>query len=307
MAATVPVGAIPAQIDWALKELGIGDCGGRSLESGIGKEESGVRSLEERGERAEGGNDRGKAVCRQIKLYNNGSFFDPGAIPAEDYTAIAERVCGFERVIVECHPALVGESTLRFLGLLERAARRRSAVGQGMPRLEVAMGLETVHPEVLPRLNKGMTLDQFAGAAGFLRRHGIALRAFILVPPPFLPEGEVVVWAERSVAYAMDCGATVAVLIPTRGGGRLEELGRRGQFKAPRLTTVEAALTAGIRQGRRRVFLDVWDLERFADCGGCYEVRRSRLQQMNERQEVLPPVSCERCGLGLASSFRQTV
>src|SRR5436190_547002 len=61
-------------------------------------------------------------VCptlRQIKLYNSGSFFDPRAIPQEDYVAIAERVRAFERVIVECHPALVGGSAGEFRDLLK--------------------------------------------------------------------------------------------------------------------------------------------------------------------------------------------
>jgi uncharacterized Fe-S cluster-containing MiaB family protein len=58
---TVPVGAIPAQIDYALAQM---------------------------------------PAARAIKLYNSGSFFDPKAIPVEDHAAIAERVSGFERVIV---------------------------------------------------------------------------------------------------------------------------------------------------------------------------------------------------------------
>src|SRR5260370_26132042 len=44
----------------------------------------------------------------QIKLYNSGSFFDRRAIPPADYPAIAQRVRRFERLIVECHPALMG-------------------------------------------------------------------------------------------------------------------------------------------------------------------------------------------------------
>jgi radical SAM enzyme (TIGR01210 family) len=111
--------------------------------------------------------------ARHIKLYNSGSFFDPHAIPPEDYPAIAGRVGCFERVIVENHPALVNESCLRFRDLL------------GM-ELEIAMGLETAHPTVLEKLNKRVTLDRFAAAAGFLRSHGIALRVFILVQPPFM-------------------------------------------------------------------------------------------------------------------------
>ena len=91
-----------------------------------------------------------------IKLYNSGSFFDPQAIPPEDFQELAELLSEFENVVVESHPALINE----------RAADFARAVP-----LEVAMGLETVHPEVLPRLNKRMSLDQFARAAEFLVEH----------------------------------------------------------------------------------------------------------------------------------------
>ena len=55
---TVPAGAIPQQIDYALEQL---------------------------------------PPARQIKLYNSGSFFDRNAIPVEDYPAIAARTKSFER------------------------------------------------------------------------------------------------------------------------------------------------------------------------------------------------------------------
>ena len=87
--------------------------------------------------------------ARQIKLYNSGSFFDIQAIPHEDYPAIAALVHSFDRTIVECHPALIGRRCLDLQYLLPN-------------QLEIAMGLETVHPQVLDRLNKRMTLDQFA-------------------------------------------------------------------------------------------------------------------------------------------------
>src|SRR5678816_294650 len=71
-----------------------------------------------------------------VKLYNSGSFFDGAAIPAVDHGRIAAQLTDFERVIVESHPAFVGS-----------AARRFEEQLQGM--LEVAMGLETVHPQIL--------------------------------------------------------------------------------------------------------------------------------------------------------------
>jgi hypothetical protein len=108
--------------------------------------------------------------ARHLKLYNAGNFFDPRAIPPGDYAGIARLAAPFARVIVECHPRLIGRRCWEF---------RRLLAGE----LEVALGLETVHPEVLPRLNKRMTLDDFATAVRTLRARAIATRAFILVRP----------------------------------------------------------------------------------------------------------------------------
>ena len=242
---TVPAGAIPEQIDYALAQL---------------------------------------APARQIKLYNSGSFFDRRAIPAEDYSAIADRVRSFERTVVESHPALIGDACLRFRDLLPH-------------QLEVALGLETVHPEILDRLNKRMTLDQFSAAAEFLRRNAIDLRVFILVQPPFMEPVEALKWAQCSVDYAFDCGATAVTLIPTRGGnGALEVLAEHGEFSPPRLETLEAAMDYGVGLNRGRVFLDLWDMQtRPAVCTNCAALRVARLREMNLKQYVAPRVVCGNC------------
>ena len=241
---TVPAGAIPAQIDFALAQL---------------------------------------PASRQIKLYNSGSFFDPRAIPPGDYPAIADRLRAFERVIVECHPSLVGESALRFRDMLSG-------------KIEVAMGLETFHPEVLLKLNKRMTLEQFSHAATFLREHDIALRVFVLVKPPFLNEAEALEWAGRSVDFAFNCGASVVSLIPTRpGNGALETLAAQGKFSPPKLATFEAAFDYAIGLRRGRVFADTWDLERFSDCAECFCARRERLERMNISQQSEAQVTCGAC------------
>ena len=241
---TVPPGAIPAQIDYALARMPVG---------------------------------------RQIKLYNSGSFFDSHAIPVEDYPAIANRVKAFDRVIVECHPALVGDSAVRFRDLLAAP-------------LEVAMGLETVHPEILPRLNKRMTLAQFETAARFLREQQIDLRAFILVKPPFMAESDAVEWAARSIDFAFDCGATAITLIPTRSGnGAMNDLALAGDFTPPRLSTLEGAFHYGLGLGRGRVFVDLWDTRREDSCPACYEERVQRLRAMNLRQAILPAAPCTVC------------
>jgi hypothetical protein len=221
------------------------------------------------------------APARQVKLYNAGSFFDPRQIPFEDDEEIAREVEGFERVIVESHPAfLSGAYAERCLGFQSMLSGR----------LEVAIGLETAHPEVLARLNKRMTLDAFRRGADFLRRHDIALRVFILLSPPFMAAGEAVEWACRSIDLAAECGATVCSVIPTRGGnGAIEALG--DVFAPPRLPALESVVEYGLSLHGPRVFADLWDIERFYSCA-CSPARAARLAAMNREQRMLDRITC---------------
>jgi radical SAM enzyme (TIGR01210 family) len=241
-----------------------------------------------------------------IKLYNAGSFFDPRAVPEGDYDAIAHGVEGFSRVVVESHPALIGERVDRFLDALD--AHRRPA---GMrAHLEVAMGLETAHPRALERLHKRMTMDDFVSAADRLTRRGVAVRAFLLIAPPFIPREEQERWLLRSIALAFDCGASVVSLIPTRGGnGALEALSADGLFEPPTLDEVERSVDAAhlwrqahvsARESGVRIFVDLWDLERLATCPACFDARRDRLHTMNLEQRVLPRAVCSRHRSGTA-------
>ena len=170
-------------------------------------------------------------VISQLKLYNAGSFFDPRALPEEDYDGVAAHIAGLERVVVESHPALVGCRVDLFL----EALNRHCAVGAATIQLEVAMGLETVHPDALHRLNKRMTVDEFALACEQLRRRGASVRAFLLISPPFVPAVQQDDWLQRSIDVAFSCGASVVSLIPTRSGNgrwrpwlRKEIFGRHG-------------------------------------------------------------------------------
>ncbi len=222
--------------------------------------------------------------ARHLKLYNAGSFFDARAVPPDDDEAIAQLAAPFARVVVESHPAfLTGAGA-------DRCRRFRDRL---RGRLEVAIGLETAHPGVLGRLNKQMTLDAFRRAAGFLAAEGIALRVFVLLNPPFLPAAEAVPWACRSVDEAAACGAEVCVVLPTRdGNGAMEALG--SDVTRARIGGLEAAVEHGLAAGRCRVFADLWDIARFADCA-CSPQRIARLQSMNRTQRVKAPVTCRTC------------
>jgi archaeosine synthase beta-subunit len=232
-----------------------------------------------------------------MKLYNASSFFDPRAIPVQDYPSIADQVAGLARVIVESHPSLVGRRTREFQEALACRAEREVP-----PALEVAMGLETAHPQALDRLNKRMTVDALAAAADRLIALGAAIRVFLLVSPPFVPRAEQDEWLVRSVDAAFDCGAAVVSLIPTRtGNGAVEALAADALFTPPTLDDLERSFSLALPRRPSEdacVFADLWDLQRHAVCPHCLDARRARLHAMNLTQRVSALVSCAYCGAG---------
>jgi radical SAM enzyme (TIGR01210 family) len=238
---SVPVGAIPAQIEYALQQM---------------------------------------PSSKHLKLYNSGSFFDSRAIPGEDYKKIASLVSGFETVIVENHPRLVDDRVLRFRDMLKT-------------ELHIAMGLETVNPEILLALNKQMTTDDFSNSVSFLSQNGIKSRAFILLRPPFMSEAEGIYWAERSLDFSFSSGVECCTVIPVRGGnGAMEVLKEQGQFSPPDIRSLEKVLEYGIDLKAGRVFADTWDLGLFSTCSKCLDQRTARLTEMNLTQKIQEEIKC---------------
>jgi len=218
---------------------------------------------------------------KHLKLYNSGSFFDERAIPKEDYKQIASLLNNFETVIVESHPKFINEKCLYFRDMLK-------------PELQVAIGLETVHPEVLQKLNKQMKVVDFRNSVNFLNQNGINSRAFILLKPPFLTESEGVYWAKKSIDVAFDCGVECCTVIPVRAGnGAMDILLEKGDFSLSNIHSLETVLEYGITLNAGRIFADVWDLGLFSSCEKCLDQRTNRLISMNLSQSIEPKITCE--------------
>lgn len=218
--------------------------------------------------------------AQQIKLYNSGSFFDKKAVPVKDYKDIADLVSGFDTVIVESHPKLIDNRCIEFRDMLGT-------------ELEVALGLETVHPEVLRKLNKQMEVADFVKAVKYLDLHQIRTRAFILLRPPFMNEEEGIYWAKKSIDLAFKAGVDCCTVIPVRpGNGAMDILMEKGEFEKPELNSLEEVLDYGVSLGAGRVFADTWDLELFSNCPKCYLKRLHRITKTNQSQSLLPKVKC---------------
>ena len=224
-------------------------------------------------------------VPHRLKLYNASNFFDRRAVPAEDLPRIAELAASFAAVTVESHANTVGPLTLEFAALLSG-------------RLEVAVGLETVHPAAAAHLNKQLDIARFDRAAAFLAEHGIDLRAFALLGVPYVPAEESIEWAVRTVEYAAAHGASRVAVIPVRGGnGEMERLQSLGHFVPPTLAQLETVLERCLAIRSTVVTADVWDIARLSGCESCRPQRVARIQTMNLSTSPEPPapIPCPTC------------
>lgn len=217
---------------------------------------------------------------KHLKLYNGSSFFDNRAISVKSYEKTAWLIRHFETVIVESHPAFINKISLRFQKMIA-------------PQLQVAIGLETVHPEILPKLNKRMDLDNFKRAVNFLTNNDIIARAFILLKPPFMSEEEGIYWAKKSIDFAFKNGVEVVTVIPVRtGNGAMEVLQSMNYFEPPHIESLEKVVEYGIGLNAGLVFADLWDIEQFSICYQCTSLRLERLKKMNHFQIIPEAINC---------------
>ncbi|MEJ7591295.1 MAG: radical SAM protein [Planctomycetaceae bacterium] len=233
---TVPLGAIPGQIDFALSRL---------------------------------------PPANHVKLYNSGNFFDAKAIPSADLPAIANRIRHFQTVIVENHPRMCDV----------RCGEFQQVLGT---HLEIALGLETSHAPTLAKLNKQMTVEDFARSCELLLKSQIRIRAFVLLKPPDTTEDQGIERAIESVRFAFDCGVSCCAVIPVRtGNGIMEQLGQQGLFTPPRLSSLELVMRETLSWNRGRVFADLWDTRQFADNPADADLQLARLETMNLHQRAI--------------------
>ena len=221
---------------------------------------------------------------QRLKLYTASNFFDRRAVPPEDYAEIARLAAPFAAVTIESHASTIGATTVEFARMIEG-------------RLEVAMGLETIHPGAMAQLNKRLELGRFDDAARLLAEANVDLRAFVLLGAPYVPAEESVEWTVRTVEHAVARGAAVVSIIPVRGGnGEMERLQALGAFTPPTLPQLEEAVDRCIAIGGSAVAADLWDVERLAVCSVCTPRRIERLARLNLTGRAEPRIACDVCG-----------
>jgi radical SAM enzyme (TIGR01210 family) len=220
----------------------------------------------------------------RLKLYNSSNFFDSRAVPVEDAAAIAKLAEPFSALTVESHASMIGPRAVEL-------AREISG------RLEVAIGLETIHPTALEQLNKRLNIARFDRAAAFLRDHDIDLRVFVLLGAPFIPRSESIEWTVRTVQHAARAGASIVSIIPVRSGnGEMERLEQTGEVAPPTLSELEQSVDECAGITGTVVTADLWDSSRLSRCAQCFGQRIERLERFNLTGLLAKRAECQHCG-----------
>lgn len=167
-----------------------------------------------------------------VKIFTSGSFLDEQEVPREARDAILKTLAndpGVIKVLVETRPNFVTEENIQdCLRILENKP------------FELAFGLETSSDKIRKdSINKGFTFRDFVRAAEIARRHGVTVKAYLLLKPPFLSENQALKDIIRSIDDAAPYADTISInLCNVQKGTLVEALWEKGQYRPPWLWSI---------------------------------------------------------------------
>lgn len=158
-----------------------------------------------------------------VKIYTSGSFLDPEEMPVAARDEILRRLqgLGVSRLVIEARPEYVTEESIE-------------ACLTHLPT-EFAIGLESSNDLVREHLiRKGFSFQDFARASEAVHRHGGRIKAYLLLKPPLLTEGQALRDAIASVRAAQDHSDILSLnLCNVQRNTLVERMWERGGFRPP--------------------------------------------------------------------------
>jgi radical SAM enzyme (TIGR01210 family) len=123
--------------------------------------------------------ERSSPEVSVVKIYTSGSFLDPAEMPVEARDEILKRLktLGIEKLVIETRPEYVTPQTVEIC----------------LTRLptEFAIGLETANDLIRENaIRKGFSFQNFVEASEAVHRQGGRIKAYLLLKPPLLSEGQ---------------------------------------------------------------------------------------------------------------------
>lgn len=175
---------------------------------------------------------------RLVKIFTSGSFFDPVEVPPA-FLEDAARAFKGKLLIVETRPEYIRKEALTtVIGQLDD--------GSWDTPLYCAIGLETSNDAIREKcINKGFTFAEFKDAAGRARASGAGVKAYFLLKPLFLTEGEAVADMRTTIADTVPYADLFSMNPCTvQRNTELEYYWKRGAYRPPYLWSVLTLLHA---------------------------------------------------------------
>ena len=171
-----------------------------------------------------------------LKIFNSGSFFDPGEMSTDTAKAIFQKAYGIKsirRVQVESRPEFLKQD------ILEDVVRSIDK------ELEIGIGIETTSDYIREHcINKGFNLRDVKDAIKVLKNLNIKVKAYLLIKPLFLTEKEAIEDAIKSGIEVYGLGADRISFNPVnvQRGTLVEYLWKRREYRPPWLWSVVEVL-----------------------------------------------------------------
>ncbi len=213
-----------------------------------------------------------KGKARVLKIFTSGSFFELEK-DFRDYVYAKVSEMNFEKLIVESRP--------EFVYKLEEDLDRMNF------ELEVGIGLETSNDFIREHMiNKGFKFEDFEKSAKYLKSHGVRVKAYLLLKPPFLSEREAIEDALNSIRDVKGL-VDVVSLNPTnvQSGTYLENIWRKGLYRPPWLWSVVEVL----KNSKVEVISDpvgAGSLRGPHNCGRCDKIVVRAIREFSLYQDV---------------------
>ncbi|MCK9565962.1 MAG: archaeosine biosynthesis radical SAM protein RaSEA [Methanothrix sp.] len=221
--------------------------------------------------------ERSSAEVSVVKIYTSGSFLDPAEMPVEARDEILKRLglLGIKKLVIETRPEYVTPQTV------ETCLTR-------LPT-EFAIGLETASDLIRENaIRKGFSFQDFVVASEVVHRQGGRVKAYLLLKPPLLSEGQAMRDAIASVRAARDHADMLSLnLCNVQRNTVVERMWERGEYRPPWLWSALEVIRsvpgpivcdpvgAGTRRGPH-------------NCGECDDVVAEAIRTHALSQDVIP-------------------
>ncbi|HNU40792.1 MAG TPA: archaeosine biosynthesis radical SAM protein RaSEA, partial [Methanothrix sp.] len=158
-----------------------------------------------------------------VKIYTSGSFLDPDEMPVQARDEILRRLqaLGISRLVIESRPEYI-------------TAQSVEACLSHLPT-EFAIGLESSNDLIREKaIRKGFSLQDFVAASEQVHRQGGRIKAYILLKPPLLTEGQAMRDAIATGLAAHPHADVLSLnLCNVQRNTVVERMWQRGEFRPP--------------------------------------------------------------------------